>query len=143
MFDIGFLELVIIAVLALLILGPERLPKAAQTVGRWVGKARRMASTFSEEIDRQLEIDALREQLKEQGKSLNINDDAKKIHETVSQALSEASSSPDDSSDEATIETEQIKSEPDKPQTAYSKAAAKKQEEAIRSNDSATGQKQP
>jgi sec-independent protein translocase protein TatB len=102
MFDIGFLELLIIAVLALLVLGPERLPKAAQTVGRWVGKARRMASTFSQEIDRQLEIDALREQLKEQGKSLNINDDAKKIHETVSQALSEASSSPTDTANEAT-----------------------------------------
>ena len=102
MFDIGFLELVIIAVLALLVLGPERLPKAAQTVGRWVGKARRMASTFSQEIDRQLEIDALREQLKEQGKSLNINDDAKKIHETVSQALSEASSSATGTANEAT-----------------------------------------
>ncbi|KZY63732.1 hypothetical protein A3742_04755 [Oleiphilus sp. HI0071] len=93
MFDIGFLELIIVAVLALLILGPERLPKAAQTVGRWVGKARRMASTFSQEIDRQLEIETLREQLKEQGKSININDDANKIHETVSHALAEASSS--------------------------------------------------
>ena len=41
MFDIGFLELAVIMVLALLVLGPERLPKAARTVGHYFGKARR------------------------------------------------------------------------------------------------------
>lgn len=94
MFDIGFLELVIVAVIALLVLGPERLPRAARTVGKWVGKARRMVSSFSQEIDRQMEIEELREQLKEQGKSLNINDDAKKIHQTVKDALSGAEKAP-------------------------------------------------
>ena len=94
MFDIGFLELIIVAVIALLVLGPERLPRAARTVGKWVGKARRMVSSFSQEIDRQMEIEELREQLKEQGKSLNINDDAKKIHQTVKEALSVSEETP-------------------------------------------------
>lgn len=89
MFDIGFLEIVIVAVLALLVLGPERLPKAARTLGKWFGKARRMVSTFSQEVDRQLEIDELREQLKKEGQSLDINDDANKIHQTVNEALAE------------------------------------------------------
>lgn len=94
MFDIGFLELIIVAVIALLVLGPERLPRAARTVGKWVGKARRMVSSFSQEIDRQMEIEELREQLKEQGKSLNVNDDAKKIHQTVKEALSVSEETP-------------------------------------------------
>ncbi len=143
MFDIGFLELIIVAVLALLILGPERLPKAAQTVGRWVGKARRMASTFSQEIDRQLEIETLREQLKEQGKSININDDANKIHETVSQALSEASLSAQSNSEsdqnpkaDAVTDTHSS-SAPEEPQKAYSKATE------LNEQETASKQKQP
>lgn len=131
MFDIGFLELIIVAVLALLILGPERLPKAAQTLGRWVGKARRMASTFSQEIDRQLEIETLREQLKEQGKSININDDARKIHETVSQALAESSLDSETGKFDSTHEPDQSRPTADDPQTAYSKANAQNQQAAV------------
>ena len=44
MFDVGFSEVVIIAIIALVILGPERLPKVARTLGFWVGKARRMVA---------------------------------------------------------------------------------------------------
>lgn len=89
MFDIGFLELLIIAIISLLVLGPERLPVAARAAGRWIGKARRMVRQFSREVDRQIEIEELRQQLKEQGESLDIEDDANKIHQTVSQALNE------------------------------------------------------
>jgi len=87
MFDIGFLELIIVAIIGLLVLGPERLPVAARTVGRWVGKARRMASQFSREIDRQIEAEELRKKLKEHGDSLNIEEDVQKIQSTVTQAL--------------------------------------------------------
>mgnify|MGYP000167287888 CR=1 FL=1 len=90
MFDIGFLELVIIGVISLLVLGPERLPIAARTVGKWVGRARRMTSQFTKEIDRQIELDELRAELKKQGESLDIREDANNIHATVSEALQQA-----------------------------------------------------
>jgi len=90
MFDIGFLELVIVGIIALLVLGPERLPVAARTVGKWVGQARRMTSQFTKEIDRQIELDELRAELKKQGESLDIREDANNIHATVSQALQQA-----------------------------------------------------
>lgn len=94
MFDIGFLELVLIAIIALLVLGPERLPVAARAAGRWVGKARRMVTQFSREVDRQLEIEELRKKLKEQGESLDVTEDAKQIYRTVQEALDEAKTNP-------------------------------------------------
>jgi len=51
MFDIGFLELAVIMVLALLVLGPERLPKAARKVGYWFGKARRYVEGMKAQVE--------------------------------------------------------------------------------------------
>lgn len=90
MFDIGFLELLIVAVIALLVLGPERLPVAARKTGQVVGKARRMVSEFSREIDRQIEAEELRAELKKHQQSLNIEEDVKNIQDTVRSALAEA-----------------------------------------------------
>ncbi len=90
MFDIGFLELVVVAVVALLVFGPERLPRVARDAGRWVGRARRMVSQFSSEMERQVELEDLREQLRQHGGSLDIESDVRKIETTVKDALSEA-----------------------------------------------------
>ena len=54
MFDVGFSEVVIIAIIALVILGPERLPKVARTIGFWVGKARRMVADVKTDIAREM-----------------------------------------------------------------------------------------
>jgi sec-independent protein translocase protein TatB len=64
--DIGFWELCIIAVVALIVLGPERLPTAARTTGRWINKARRMVNSVKAEIDRELQLDEVNQRLKEQ-----------------------------------------------------------------------------
>lgn len=71
MFDIGFLELLIIGVVGLLVLGPERLPKAARTVGLWIGKTKRTVANMQREINAQLEAEELRQKLSEQEKKLN------------------------------------------------------------------------
>lgn len=73
MFDIGFWELCLIAVVALLILGPERLPTAARTAGLWIGKARRMVGNVKSEIDRELQLDEVRKRLKEEELRLREN----------------------------------------------------------------------
>ncbi|MDR5892160.1 Sec-independent protein translocase protein TatB [Halomonas mongoliensis] len=71
MFDIGFLELMFIGVVGLLVLGPERLPKAARTAGLWIGKIKRSVSGMQREISAQLEAEELRQKLNEQQKKLD------------------------------------------------------------------------
>lgn len=69
MFDIGALEVLLIAVVALLVVGPERLPRLALTAGRWVGRARRAFLSVKDEIDREIKADELREILRKQSES--------------------------------------------------------------------------
>ena len=60
MFDVGFLELSLIGIIALLVVGPEKLPGLARTVGTWLGQARRMATNFRMELERELELSELK-----------------------------------------------------------------------------------
>ena len=69
MFDIGALELLVISVVALIVVGPERLPKLARTAGLWVGRARRAFSSVKEEIEREIKADELKEILRKQAES--------------------------------------------------------------------------
>ncbi|WP_434357599.1 Sec-independent protein translocase protein TatB [Parasalinivibrio latis] len=64
MFDIGFWELVLISVVGLVVLGPERLPVAIRNVSRWVGAAKRMAGSVKDELEQELKLQELRDNLK-------------------------------------------------------------------------------
>ena len=69
MFDVGFWELSLIMVVALVVIGPERLPGVARKAGKWVGRGRQFVRTIKSDIDRELAADELRSILKEQAKS--------------------------------------------------------------------------
>ena len=60
MFDIGFSELVVIGVVALVVIGPERLPKTARTVGHLFGRLQRYVNDVKADINREMELDELR-----------------------------------------------------------------------------------
>ena len=60
MFDIGFPELLIVSVVALLVLGPERLPEALRTLSRWIGRIRRSFLDVKAEIEREIGADEIR-----------------------------------------------------------------------------------
>ncbi len=60
MFDVGFTELMLIGVMGLIILGPERLPVAARTIGKWVGKAKRTVGGVQREIQEELRLEEIR-----------------------------------------------------------------------------------
>lgn len=80
MFDIGFSELLIFGIVALVVLGPEKLPKAARTAGQWYGKLRRTVATLQSEIEAELDLAETRQQLK---------DELAKIRQTEAEMRSE------------------------------------------------------
>ena len=108
MFDIGFFELCVIGVVALLVLGPERLPRAARTAGMWMGRAKKMVAQVKRDIDDELRQEDLQE-LKE----------FREAKETLSQTRESLSSFKEDLNKSVDSDTGK-----DKPQT-NDKAKAK------------------
>jgi sec-independent protein translocase protein TatB len=97
MFDIGWPELLVILVVALIVIGPKDLPHALRTVGRWIGKARAMAREFQTHVDdmmRETELDELRKQATQVKDALDVR---KHVADTVDPdgSLREAVSIPD------------------------------------------------
>lgn len=74
MFDFGFSELVVIGVVALVVLGPERLPVVARTAGEWIGKAQRLVQQVKSDIEQEAELSELK---KIQQQAQGIADDIK------------------------------------------------------------------
>ncbi len=66
MFDVGFSELVLIAIVALLVVGPEKLPGLARQVGSWIGTTKRFVNSVRADIERELESEELKRMLNEQ-----------------------------------------------------------------------------
>nr|WP_231940163.1 Sec-independent protein translocase protein TatB [Bordetella trematum] len=80
MFDVSFTELIVIGVVALVILGPERLPKVARTVGHLLGRAQRYVNDVKSDIQREIELDELRK-FKQQ-----MDDAAQDVNQSLRQA---------------------------------------------------------
>lgn len=66
MFDIGFWEIIVIFVVALLVVGPERLPGLARKAGLWAGQARRLVSQVKSEVERELQMEELKRSIRQQ-----------------------------------------------------------------------------
>ena len=82
MFDFSFGELAVIGTVALVVLGPERLPKVARTVGEWVGKAQRYVSQVKSDINREMELAELKK----------LQEEARQAAQSVQSSLNEVGS---------------------------------------------------
>ena len=75
MFDVSFMEMALIGVIALVVIGPERLPGVARTVGQWIGSARRFVSSVQTDINLEVnKADELKRLLEEQTKIQSLHD---------------------------------------------------------------------
>ena len=95
MFDFGFSEMLVIGVIALVVLGPERLPVVARTAGEWVGKAQRFVAQVKSDIDRETELSELK-RIQDEAKALaddnktTVEKSAAQIESDVKSAAGEA-----------------------------------------------------
>jgi sec-independent protein translocase protein TatB len=87
MFDVGFSEMVVIAVVALIVIGPEKLPKTARTLGHLFGRLQRYVNEVKSDINREIELDELRK-LQQQ-----VQTAAQDFKTSVTSAASEVESS--------------------------------------------------
>jgi len=103
MFDVSFTELLVIAVVALVVIGPERLPRVARTVGHLMGRAQRYVTDVKREIRQELDaadqavggLMALRKEMQESAQEITqlgqeITTSAEKISEDISEELAPA-----------------------------------------------------
>lgn len=100
MFDISFSELVVIGIVGLIVIGPERLPSVARTLGKYVGRMRRFINNVKHDIDRELRQEEIRQALKRDA-SLDeikniINDSRYTIEDEVQQSKDYAVKARDD-----------------------------------------------
>lgn len=84
MFDIGFTEMLLVAVVALVVLGPERLPRVARQAGEWIGKLQRYVNDVKSDINRQMELEELRKLQTE------VKDAARSFETSVTSSIDEA-----------------------------------------------------
>ena len=94
MFDIGFSEMMVIAVLALIVIGPERLPRVARTLGHLAGRLQRYVADVKADINREVELDELR-----------------KMRDSMQQAASNFQSSVNEEVSKASAEVSKVESE--------------------------------
>jgi sec-independent protein translocase protein TatB len=82
MFDVGFSEMIVIAVVALIVIGPEKLPKVARTVGALIGRMQRYVNDVKADINREIELDELKKM------HTSVKEAADSIHSSVRETIS-------------------------------------------------------
>ena len=87
MFDIGFSELMVIGIVALVVIGPERLPKVARTLGHLLGRAQRYVNDVKSDISREMQLDELKKL------QAQVTDSARELEDSVRKEYQTAKSS--------------------------------------------------
>lgn len=102
MFDVGFSEILVIAVVALIVIGPERLPKVARTLGHLFGRLQRYVAEVKADIDREMQMDELKKlqsSMQETARNIqqSINQEAHAAESQVNAIASDAGKTGDSS----------------------------------------------
>lgn len=82
MFDVGFWEILLVLILALVVIGPERLPGAARTLGLWVGKGRRYIEGVKSEVEQEFDVSEFKRVIRNQ--EIQLKELQQKVNRSIS-----------------------------------------------------------
>ena len=105
MLDIGFTELLLVAVIALVVLGPERLPQAIRTTAYWVGKIRRSFQSVKEELEREIDADGIKQQLHNEAVMKELNKTREQFQSQINDLKKSVSIDPDEDQTSSVVNT--------------------------------------
>lgn len=125
MFDIGFSELLVVFVVGLIILGPERLPTAAKTAGLWVRKIKRSIQSVQSEINAQLDQEEMQRKIKETNE--RIMRESAQLEQSMSSPVPGQNEVPKPAHEEAAVSASSTASQPDSDTKSAEKATATEQ----------------
>jgi sec-independent protein translocase protein TatB len=106
MFDIGFSELMVIGIVALIVIGPERLPKVARTLGHLLGRAQRYVNDVKSDINREMQLDELKK-LQSQ-----VTDSARSLEDSVRNEFQTAKTAIEAPVQEAVSDLQSVSTQP-------------------------------
>ena len=89
MFDIGFLELLVITLITLVVMGPERLPEAIRTISLWMGRLKQVLAKTRQEIENEVGMDEIRRQLHNEKILRDLNDSKEQFSASVTETQDE------------------------------------------------------
>ncbi len=128
MFDIGFSEIVVCAIVALIVIGPERMPEAVRTVGLWIGRLKRSLRETRSEIERQIGVDDIRRQLHNEDIMRSLEDARRDMDKVIAETQQTINSTAETIDSTAEVVTREYKSEPDLPYHSHAEEQATAQQ---------------
>ena len=112
MFDIGFSEIIVCAVVALIVIGPERMPETVRTIGLWIGRFKRSLHETRQEIERQIGVEDIRRQLHNEDIMRSLEKTRNDINHEINSVIEHTQSIPETDTEERkkvrTYENEQV-----------------------------------
>jgi len=96
MFDIGFLELLVIALITLVVMGPERLPEAIRTISLWLGRLKQLWTRARAEIETEVGLDDIRHQLHNEEVLRELGEQKDQLQQTIEPSLAPKKESEND-----------------------------------------------
>ncbi len=130
MFDVGFSELVVIGLIALIVLGPKRLPEVARTAGRWAGRLRRFVADVKQDLDKEMH----HAELSELRKLKQELDDTRRLMENTSGQLIHGFTEVDASSSSTQPSENRIAQLPKPAAAKRARRSTKKKSPAVKKN---------
>ena len=106
MFDIGFSELIVIAIVALVVIGPERLPKVARTAGHLLGRLQRYVHDVKADISREMQLEELKKL------QIDIQDSARSFEHSVSSGIQEVEQTVEQTAQSAQAAVQDLSADP-------------------------------